>query len=895
MTLHTLDSMFHPQRIAVIGVTPNPLSVGGKILTNLVGGGFRGVVYPVSPSSEAVLGIPCYPSVGALPKAPDLGIICAGAELVPDLLRQCGEAGIRGIIINSAGFREAGPEGRALEDRVRAEQARWPGMTVIGPNCLGVIVPGIGLNASFANGMPRPGSIAFVSQSGALCSSVLDWALEEKIGFSYFVSIGNMLDVTVGDLIDYFGEDEKTKSIILYVESITDARRFMSAARSFARTKPIVAYKAGRFPQSAEAAASHTGAMASEDAVYDAAFQRAGLARVYDIGDIFNVAELIGRQKIPRGPRLGIITNAGGPGVMATDTLLALDGTLAELAPETIAKLGEALPPMWSRRNPVDVLGDARSKRVAKALDIVLADPGVDAVLVIITPQAMTNPTSIAKAVGELASTAHKPVLGAWLGGQAMREGNRVLAEAGLPAYTTPEEAVRAFMTLVAYARNREILYETPKDISVEFPMDRSAIRRRAEILHDGESTLVTEQDSKMLLEAYGIPTARPHAAATDNEAVAVAERLGYPVVLKIHSPDITHKTDVGGVVLDLRDADMVRGAFHSIMTGAAATQPDARLEGVTVQPMIDTRHAVELILGFKKDAVFGTVIMVGQGGITAELMRDRALGFPPLNERLARRMLSSLRIWPLFNGYRGRPPLAVDRLIEVLIRLSYLAADFPEITELDVNPLLVTPGGVIALDARIVADPSAKPDPAHPYAHLVLPPYPEEYVSSAEVDGERLTLRPIKPEDEPLWLDLLRSCSRESIYTRFRSFFHWESHEVATRYCFIDYERELAIVAEQEHEGERRLLGVGRLITEADRRSAEYAVLVCDAWQNRGLGGVLTDVCLDIARRWGLERVTAQTTSDNRRMVSVFQKRGFTVTPDPGSSLVEVAMDLSV
>ncbi|MBL0173822.1 MAG: GNAT family N-acetyltransferase [Ignavibacteria bacterium] len=889
MDISTLDRIFHPKRIAVIGVTPNPQSVGGKILSNLIGGGFRGVVYPVSQTSEAVLGIPCYPDVASLPKTPDLGIICAAAAQVPSLVRACGEKGILGIIVNSAGFKETGDDGRALEEQVLAECARFPGMRILGPNCLGIIAPGEGLNASFANGMPRDGGIAFISQSGALCSSVLDWAIEKKIGFSYFVSIGNTMDVDFGDLIDYFGEDEKTTCIILYAESITHARSFMSAARSFARTKPIIAYKAGRFGESAAVAASHTGAMASEDAVYDAAFQRTGVARVYDIGDIFDIAELIGRRKIPRGPRLGIVTNAGGPGVMATDALLALDGTLAVPGDESMALLNTCLPPIWSHRNPVDVLGDARSKRFEKAGDIMLKDPGVDALLVILTPQAMTNPVSIAKVIGALAQTTSKPILAAWLGGMSMREGTRVLNEAGVPTYATPEQAVRAFMTLVAYSRNLEALYETPKDIPLQMPYDRATIRKQFAAIIAHEPSVLSEHVSKMLLDAYGIPSTRPYPAADAAAAATVASRIGYPVVLKILSPDITHKTDVGGVLLGLEDAAAVKSGFARIVANATAALPSARIEGVTVQKMARTSGAVEMILGFKKDPVFGTVIMAGMGGITAELFNDRALGFPPLNERLARGMLESLKIWPMLAGYRGQPPKNVDLLIETLIRLSYLAADYPEIAELDINPLLVKEDEVIALDARIVLDEHASPAPVRPYAHLALHPYPEEYVTSGTLsDGTVVTVRPIKPEDEPLWFELLRSCSRESIYTRFRSFFHWDTHQAAVRYCYIDYDREIALVAELEDEGRRRLAGIGRLISEPGTRTAEYAVLVADTWQNKGLGSLLTDRCMGIARDWGLTKVMAQTSADNPRMISVFRKRDFAIVPDPGSSLVE-------
>ncbi|MEI6433458.1 MAG: bifunctional acetate--CoA ligase family protein/GNAT family N-acetyltransferase [Bacteroidota bacterium] len=894
MNIHKLNSIFNPQRIALIGVTTNPNSVSGKVLINLVSGGFRGVVYPVNPDNEAVMGIPCYADVKSLPKVPDMAIICTVAEKVLGVIKECGEKGIRGIIIMSAGFKEIGDEGRKLEEDIKAEIRKYEGMRVIGPNCLGIIVPGLKLNASFAAHLPKPGNIAFISQSGALCTSVLDWAIEGRIGFSQFVSIGNSMDVEFGDLIDYFGEDENTNCIILYIESIQNPRKFMTAARAFARKKPIIVYKAGRFPESALVAASHTGAMASEDAVYNAAFQRAGLARVYEIGDIFSVAELIGRSRFPKGPRLGIITNAGGPGVMATDALIASNGVLAELSETTMAKLNENLPAYWSHGNPVDVLGDARAKRISKATQIVLEDPGVDAVLVILTPQAMTNPNATAKEISALVQGTNKPILAAWLGGQSMHEADDILVENGIPSYKTPEQAIRAFMTLVAYNRNLATLYETPKDIPVEFTVDRARLRSEFnQIIAENESVL-PEDISKSILESYGIATTRPYTAPSADEATLIAERIGYPVVLKIQSPDITHKSDVGGVQLNLGTEKMVRAAFERIIESARSKRPDARIEGVTVQKMAAAKDSVEMILGIKKDNIFGTVLMAGMGGITAELFGDKALGFPPLNERLARQMIESLKIYPLLRGYRGSPAKNVEKLIQALIRLSYLAADFPEIVELDINPLLVSPEDVIALDARIVIDAKSAWREDDPYFHLALRPYPEKYSKlSILQDGTEVLLRPIKPEDEPMWLEMLGSCSKESLYNRFRYFFHWETHEVATRYCYIDYDREIAIVAEIVENGKKKLVGVGRLIADPDMETVEYAILIADAWQQKDLGNIITDFCIDVASHGKIKKIVAQTTTDNKRMISVFQKRGFEVKINVQDSTVDISKEI--
>jgi len=894
VSIHNLNKIFNPYRVAVIGASDNPSSVGYTVLKNLVGSGFRGVVYPVNPKREAVQGIQAYPDVQHLPHAPDLAVICTSAPTVPGLVHELGEAGTRGLVIISAGFREIGEEGRKLEQQILEERAKFPGMRILGPNCLGIIVPGIHLNASFAAATPPKGHIGFISQSGALCTSVLDWALDEGIGFSYFVSVGNMIDVSIADLIDYFGSQTETQSIILYIESITEAREFMSAARAFARTKPIVAYKAGRFQESAQAAASHTGAMAGIDAVYEAAFQRAGIVRVFEVDDMFDCAELLARQQPPKGDRLAIVTNAGGPGVMTTDTLISMDGHLANISQETIDILNGFLPPFWSHGNPVDVLGDAPPERYAKAVEAVLKDPNVDAVLVILTPQAMTDSTGTARAVAQVATGSRKPVLAAWMGGHTVAEGLQIFNEAGIPSYNTPEKAVRAFMHLVHYARNLEILHETPRDIPMSFQLDRQRLRPVFDtVLAEGEDIL-SENLSKAFLEAYDIPVTRPQLARSPEEAVALARQIDYPVVLKIHSPQITHKTDVGGVVLNINSDEGVRTAFREIVERAKQRRPDATIIGVTVQKHITRGNDVELIIGTKKDPIFGAVIMVGMGGVAAEVFRDRALALPPLNEALARRMLESLKSWPLLRGYRGRPGVNIDRLIEILMRFSYLVADYPEIREIDVNPLLVTPNDAIALDARVIVDREVMVHGVRPYAHLAIRPYPEEFVTQRTLkDGTLVTLRPIKPEDEPMWHDLLANCSTQSIWFRFRYLFKQTTHEMATRYCFIDYDREIGIVAEIEEDGQNKLIAVGRLVADMNHEEAEYAVIVIDRWHGRGLGGLLTDYCLEVARRWGVKRVVAETTKDNARMLATFRNRGFEFIERPEEDVILVRKEV--
>ncbi len=887
MSVVNLDYIFKPQRIAVVGASDDPTGVGYSVFHNLIGSGFQGVVYPVNPKREAIQGIQAYPDVLHLPKPPDLAVICTPARTVPGLVRQCGEIGTRGMVIISAGFREAGPEGRALEQQVLQEAKKFDNLRIIGPNCLGIIVPPLRLNLSFATDMPKAGQVAFISQSGALCTSVLDWALQEDIGFSYFVSIGNMIDVHFGDLMDYFGRDPQTKSMLMYIESISEARGFMSAARAFARTKPIIAYKSGRFAESAKAAASHTGAMAGEDAVYDAVFQRAGVVRIFEIDDLFECAELLARQRPPRGPRLAIVTNAGGPGVMATDALIARQGTLAQLAPETMHQLNQALPAFWSHNNPVDILGDAPPDRYAKAMEIVLTDPNVDAALVILTPQAMTDPTATAKAIAAAVTHSDKPVLTTWMGGKVVAEGIQVLNQAHVPTYGTAEQAVRAFMHLVSYARNLETLSETPRDIPVSFQLDSDKQQTLTQMLRE-EGEVISETTSKLLLEAYGIPIIRPYPAATADEAVRLAQQVGYPVVLKVQSPQITHKTDVGGVVLNLQTEAEVRAAFDRIVSSAKSKRPDADVQGVTVQRMLDTKHGFELIVGAKRDPTFGAILLVGMGGVTAEIFRDRALGLPPLNERLARRMLEALKSWPLLQGYRGQAGVNLDRLIEVIMRFSYLIAEHPEIKELDINPLLATAEDAWALDARVIIDAGEAGAAVKPYAHLAIRPYPQEYVRCTTLkDGTPVTLRPIRPEDELIWRDLINQSSAESLRQRFHYSLREATHELAARYCSIDYDRELAIVAEIEENGARKLLGGGRLIADPDHVEATYGVLVGDAWQGRGVGALLTDYCLQIAKDWGLMRVAVETLADNERAIAMFRNRGFELMPEVDGVIV--------
>lgn len=889
MSTRNLDRIFKPQRVVIIGASDKPGKVGYTVLQNLIGHGFAGTVYPVNAQRESVQGIAAYPDLKSLPHVPDLSVICTPAATVSEVIHQCGDTGVDGVIIISAGFREVGSAGRILEEQVRDVAAQYPGMRIIGPNCLGLMVPGLHLNASFAAGMPPAGNVAFLSQSGALCTAVLDWARSRDVGFSHFVSVGNMLDVGFDDLLDYLATDPHTSAVMLYVESIPEARDFMSAARSFSREKPIIAYKAGRFAESSQAAASHTGAMAGVDEVYEAAFRRAGIVRVFDVDEMFDCAALLARDRqLPDGGRLAIVTNAGGPGVMATDALLARRGTLARLSPETLSQLNGRLPACWSHNNPVDVLGDASAKGYAQALDVVLAAPEVDAVLVILTPQAMTEPTATAAALIAAKDKSSKPILAAWMGDESVRVAVERLNLAGVATYATPEHAIRAFTNLTAYTQRRELLYETPRAVPLTFTLDRTKLHERFNAITSRGQSVLTEDEAKGVLAAYGIPVADPVPAHTADEAAAAAEQMGYPVVLKVLSPDITHKTEVGGVVLGLTSAGAVRGAFDRIVSSAHRLRPDAQVQGVTVQQMISEAVGVELIVGTKRDPVFGPVVMVGLGGIAAEVLRDHALELPPLDERLARRMLESLRSWPLLQGFRGRPPLAVDQLVETLMRFSYLVADVPQIREIDINPLLVGVDRVVALDARIFVNCQPSPGTPRPYGHLAICPYPDRLISQHTLSsGERIVLRPIKPEDEPEWHAMLSRCSAETIMSRFRYLFKESTHKMARRFCYLDYDREMAIVAEIDRGGSRQLIGAGRLMADADRHSADYAVMVEDAWQGRGLGKLLTGACMAIADEWGLAKVVGETAGDNIRMIRLFRSFGFELVPHQDAGVV--------
>jgi acetyltransferase len=880
MVTLNLDKIFNPKSVAIIGASDEEGSVGYAIVKNFTQRGYAGKVYFVNIRKPEILGVRTYQTVGQIPETVDLAMIATPAKTVPDVVEQCGKAGIKGAIIVSAGFKETGPEGKALEDRILEIKKRY-GLRIIGPNCIGIIRPRISLNATFVDKVPKHGKVAFLSQSGALGSAILDWAIHENIGFSNFVSVGSMIDVDFGDLIDYFGTDPQTKSILMYVEGITEARKFMSAARHFARTKPIIVVKAGKFTESAKAVASHTGSLSGEDDVYDAAFKRAGIVRVEEIDDLFNAAEVLGTQPLPRGPNLAVITNAGGPGVMATDALVAKGGKLAKLSQKTLDVLNGILPSFWSKGNPIDILGDAKADRYKAAVEACLNDENVDGILIIFTQQAVTEPTVIAEAIVEsVRSRAYqnKTILTSFMGYDAVQEANRMFNANNIPTYSTPEQAIKTYMYMYQYERNLELIYETPE----ELPVDAAPPKRPIMVILRNAALegreILTEDEAKRLLKYYNFPVVDTAVAATADEAVASARQMGYPVVLKILSPQILHKTEAGGVILNIHSEAEVRQAFDMIVQRAKAYDPDAQIIGVTVQPMIN-RKGYEVIIGGKTDPLFGPVILFGMGGVGVELFKDYSVGLPPLNTTLIRRMMEETKVYQLLKGYRNAPPANLKLLEETMLLFSQLLVDFPQIKEIDINPLLINENEAFILDARITVDKERVFRKFEPHEHMVISPYPKKYETLWTLkNGREVLLRPIKPEDEPLWLEMFQSFSEESIRYRFFQILKDTPHEVRVRYCNIDYDREVAIVAEQTEEGRRRILGVGRLSIEPDGKSGELAFIIGDQWQGLGLGTKMVDYVIEIAKEMGVETVYAIMLPDNYRALNLTKKMGFKV-----------------
>lgn len=881
-----LEVMFKPQSVAVIGATERAGSVGRTILWNLISTSFGGTIFPINPNRSNILGIKAYPNVAAVPDSIDLAVIVTPAKTVPGIISECVAKGVKAAIVISAGFKEIGPVGEALEQEILAI-ARKGGMRIIGPNCLGVMNPITGLNATFASTMARPGTVGFISQSGALLTAILDWSFRENVGFSAFVSIGSMLDVGWGDLIYYLGDDPNTKSIVLYMESIGDARYFLSAAREVALTKPIIVIKPGRTEEAAHAAASHTGSLTGSDEVLAAAFRRSGVLRVDSISDLFNMAEVLAKQPLPRGPRLTIVTNAGGPGVLATDALITAGGELAPISDEAMTQYNDLLPPHWSRNNPVDILGDADAERYAEAIKIASNDPNSDGTLVILTPQAMTNPTETARVLSDqFARPAGyiygKPILASWMGGSEVSSGEAMLNKANIPTFTYPDMAARVFNYMWRYQRRLSALYQTP-ELAEEYGeagFKHFLVKQMLDNIRATGRTILTEYESKQVLEAYDIPTVPTRLAKNADEAVAVANEIGFPVVLKLNSETITHKTDVGGVRLDLTTDDEVRNAYEMMERAVSEKFSPQDFLGVTVQPMLNLKDGYELIVGASPDPQFGPVVLFGTGGTLVEVFKDRALAIPPLTTTLARLTMVRTKIYEALKGVRGRPPVDLVELEKIFVRFGDVVVEQRWIKEIDINPLFASHEQLIALDARVVLyGPEVKEEDL---PQLAIRPYPTHYVKKfVNKDGESFTLRPIRPEDEPKMVRFHEKLSEQSVYLRYFRSFQLDQrveHERLTRICFVDYDRTIALVIEHTdpESGQGEIVAAGRLTRLLNPEEAEFAMIVRDDFQRRGLGTQLLQHLVQFGRDEGIKRIVAYMLPENRGMIHVSERLGF-------------------
>jgi len=898
MTIRNLDKLLQPTSVAVVGASNKPLSVGNTVMRNLLAGGFQGAIMPVNPKYTAVAGVLAYPDVKDLPIAPDLAVICTPAEIVPELIDVLGQRGTRAAVVLSAGLREAVDDsGESLTLRM-LKAARPHMLRIVGPNCLGILSSARGLNASFApiaNGQGdamTKGSIAFIAQSGAVASAVLDWSGRRGIGFSHFLSIGDAADVDAGDLLDYLGSDAQTRSILLYLEQVTSARKFMSAARAAARNKPVIVVKAGRGAEGAAAAASHTGALAGADEVYDAAIRRAGMLRVTTIQDLFNAAETLGRSRPKAGDPLAIITNGGGAGVMAADALAAHGGGLSELSEETLAQLDAVLPGNWSRRNPIDIIGDAPVERYVGALGAVLSERSPKTVLLIYAPTAVVDSADIARAVLPIISGAPHTVLTCWMGGHAVAEAREICAAGGVPAFDTPEAAVAAHLQMATFRHNQNALMETPASVPETFSVNATAAQVIIDEAVAAGRELLSEPEAKAILSAYGVPVVETRIARDPAHACKMAREMGFPVALKVLSPDISHKSDVGGVALDLEDEAAVGAAAEGIARRMTELRPEARLSGFTVQQMARRPGAFELIIGAREDPVFGPVILFGEGGTAVEIIADRAVGLPPLNMALATDLIQQTRIHNLLKGYRDRPSVDLEAIASGLIKVAHLVTDLPEVIELDINPLIADGAGVLALDARIRVRQADGTGPER----LSIRPYPKELEETVSLGGRQVRLRPIRPEDEPQHYEFLSRLTPEDIRFRFFSSVHNLPHSQMARFTQIDFEREMAFIATAPNDtGEAETLGVVRVVIDPDNERAEFAIVVRSDLKGQGLGAALLDKMIAYCRIRGTHELIGQVMAQNRPMLGLAESRGFSRRASEDPETVEVSLELGV
>lgn len=871
MGIEGLNRIFNPKRVAVIGASDREGSIGAKILQNLVGVGYKGAVCPVNAFRQSVQGISAYPSITKIPEKVDLAIIATPAHTVPQIVEECGKAGVAGVIISSAGFRESGKDGIMLEEEILQHQKTY-GIRIIGPNSIGIIRPKINLFATFAHKQAKPGRIAFISQSASLAASALDWALEAQIGFSAVVSTGSMLDVGLADLIDFFGKDAQTQSLVLYVESLKNVRRFISAAREFALTKPIFVVKAGRFAEVLAQAKSRSKTLAGEDAIYEAAFRRAGVVRVETMRDMFDCAEALALQNSPSGANLTIVTNAGGPALLATDLLIARGGKLAILSEDTFKALCRVLPSYCSYANPIDVLEEADPKRFKAVLNACINDSVSDSFLLIYARQANADPVVVAKAAVDASKKTIKPLLVCLIGeDNRCRKARRFLHQHGVPAFATPEQAVSTFMHMVKFTQNRELLYQTPEDFNVE-PENPGVLRDKLKNIGSEWRSELTLPESFHFLETYGIPTVITLTAATQEDAVAAVSRLGCPVVMKALSPQITHKSEVQGVILNVISPSHVPYIFSELGKRVKKIG-NAEFQGVVVQPMVlERRH--ELFLAAKKDPQFGPIILFGMGGTKMELFRDVSIGFPPLNRVLARRLVESTAIYK--HAIDTGHPLNMTLLEEVLVRFSRMIQDFPEIKEVEINPLILNEEEAIAVDARmLIGEQHVRCGTSEP-ENFAIAPYPREYVSDCKLkNGVSVMLRPIIPEDEDRFNGFLRSLSEETMRFRFFAIFKEMSHDALVKYCNLDYDREVAIIAEPKGRF-RHLIGAVRLAIEPEGKDGEFGIVISDESQGLGLGSKFMDLLIKIAKDKKLIQIHGYVLANNYKMLTLCYKKGF-------------------
>ena len=878
---HHLEALFSPNSIAVFGASEKAGGVGARIFQNLIEAKFHGDLYPVNPRHEEIKGYRCYKNLAEVDAPVDLAIIATPAATAQDIMRSCGEHGVAAAIVLSAGFREVGEQGKWLEQSL-VNTARHYGIHLLGPNCLGLMRPGIGLDATFLDSFAPDGRLALVSQSGALCTAILDWSRPNQLGFSTVVSLGNAADVDFGDILDYLAVDQKTDAILLYVEGVHDARAFMSGLRSAARAKPVIVLKVGRHETGSRAASTHTGAMIGSDDVFDAALERAGVVRAMTFGQLFAAASILSTGKRVRGNRLAIVTNGGGPGVLATDRAEDLGVEMATLDASTIEVLDESLPAHWSHGNPVDILGDSPPEKYADALGACLKDPNVDGVLALLTPQAMSRPQEAAQAVVDAANR-HKDklVVTCWMGESSVREAREIFSINHIPGFLTPERAIEAFAYLCRYQRNQQLLLQTPGPLTDSRQPDVEGARMIIDAALAEQRNMLSDTESKAILNAFHIPCTPTLEARTSTEALVHAESLGFPVVMKVSSPQISHKSDVGGVKVNILNAPDLRSTFKSLVEEAQRVKPEADIRGVTVEPMAASADARELMVGVKRDPVFGPVIGFGAGGTMAEILRDNAVAIPPLNRVLAQRLIDRTRVTNLLGAFRKMEAVDKTAVENVLLRVSEMVCELPHIQELDINPLFADKEGVIVVDARIrVKRPSTSPVP---YSHMAIHPYPSHLTRHAYLsDGTPMVVRPIRPEDADIEQEFVRNLSAEARYFRFMRTIDELSPEMLVSFTQLDFSREMAIIAVINEQGRRKQIGVARYAVNPDGRSCEFALTVSDEYRGQGIGSQLMDAMMEAARGHGVQVVEGEVLANNRRMLSLMQELGFSVSTSP-------------